>query len=83
MKRVSNYYAANITKNADEGGAWLLTLTRKNRDGEVISSYANAFKTATYAKRKAVDWIGKRPKWEINEDKTVILGATEVRVNVE
>jgi hypothetical protein len=83
MKRVSNYFSATITKNAEEGGAWLLNLTRKNRDGEVIASYSNAFKTATYAKRKAVDWIGKRPKWEVNEEKTVILGNTEVRVNVD
>lgn len=82
MKRVSNYFYASIVKNDAEGGAWLLNLTRKDRDGVLIDSYCHSFKTATYAKRKAVDWIGKRPKWETNEEKTTITGTTEVRLNV-
>jgi len=79
-KRVSVFFKTTLTKNLNQGGAWLLTVKKFNREGELIDSQSSAWKSLPAAKRDATTYIGKRPKWEINEEVTVLTANTEVRV---
>ena len=79
-KRVSVFYTTKLSKNEATGGAWLLQVVKKDREGEVMSTHLSAWKGLPAAKREAVTYIGKRPKWEVNEANTKLTAETEVRV---
>jgi len=82
-KRVSIYYAVSIAKNETQGGAWLSYVTKKNRDGELLQDWHSAWRSLPAAKKAAALITDKRPKWTINEEKTLVTGFAEVRVLAE
>jgi len=79
-KRISIYYSTLLVKNELPGGAWTLNIVRTDREGQVIDNHISAWRGLPAAKRFAVGYIGKRPKWEINETKTQLKAVTETRV---
>ena len=80
-RKVSIFNSINITKNLEDGGAWLLDFTTKDRNGEITVTHKSAWKSLPKAKKKAVLLSGKRPKWELTEDGFTCNGYAEVRVD--
>jgi hypothetical protein len=79
-KRVSIYYSVKITKSEEIGSAWLMHIVKKDRDDNLLQEWYTAWKSLPPAKKHASLIASKRPKWAINEAKTVVLGSAEVRV---
>ena len=80
-KRV--HYQSLIVKNNEKGGAFLVNIIKLDDNQEVVESHNSAWRTLATGKKHVSAYIGKRPKWEVNEDKTVAKALTEVKVPIE
>jgi hypothetical protein len=79
-KKTSVFFTTKLEKNEEQGGAWLLNIVKRDTDEATMAIHYSAWKSLAAAKRKAVEYIGKRPKWETNEDKTKVTALTEQKI---
>jgi ABC-type Fe3+-citrate transport system substrate-binding protein len=79
-KKTSVFFTTNLEKNEEQGGAWLLHIVKRDNEEATMAIHYSAWKSLPAAKRKTVEYIGKRPKWEMNENKTKVTALTEQKI---